>query len=58
MVKWSLQKGYVPLPKSVNEQRIKANAEVDEFEISEEDIEALDGLDEKLVTDWDPTDAD
>lgn len=58
MVKWSLQKGYVPLPKSVKEQRIKANAEVDGFDISKEDIKTLDGLDEKLVTDWDPTDAD
>jgi len=58
MVKWGLQKGYVPLPKSVNEQRIKANADVDGFEISNEDVKTLDGLDEKLVTDWDPTDAD
>jgi diketogulonate reductase-like aldo/keto reductase len=58
MVKWSLQKGYVPLPKSVNERRIKANAKVDGFEISDEDLNILDGLDEKLVTDWDPTDAD
>lgn len=58
MVKWGLQKGYIPLPKSVHEQRIKANAEVDGFEITEDDVEVLDGLDEKLVTDWDPTDAD
>ncbi|TVY15805.1 putative oxidoreductase [Lachnellula arida] len=58
MVKWGLQKGYIPLPKSVNEQRIKANAEVDGFEITADDVKVLDGLDEKLVTDWDPTDAD
>jgi len=58
MVKWGLQKGYIVLPKSVNEQRIKSNAEVDGFEITEDDMKVLDGLDEKLVTDWDPTDAD
>jgi len=58
MVRWSLQKGYVPLPKSVKEDRIRANAEVDGWEIDENDVRRLDGCDEGLVTDWDPTDAD
>lgn len=58
MVRWSLQKGYVPLPKSVSEERIKANAEVEGWEIEEEDMVLLDGCDEGLVTDWDPTDAE
>lgn len=58
MVRWSLQKGYVPLPKSVQKERIVSNSNVASFEIAEEDMEALDGLDEHLVTDWDPTDAD
>ncbi|PQE23129.1 aldo keto reductase protein [Rutstroemia sp. NJR-2017a WRK4] len=58
MVKWSLQHGYVPLPKSVTKERIISNGDVDGVEISKEDMDALDGLDEYLVTDWDPTDAD
>lgn len=58
LVRWSLQKGYVPLPKSVKKPRIVSNAQVEEFDIEEEDMEVLDGLDEYLVTDWDPTDAD
>jgi diketogulonate reductase-like aldo/keto reductase len=58
MVRWSLQKGYVPLPKSVQKGRIVSNAKVEGFEIEEGDMEALDGLDEHLVTDWDPTGAD
>jgi diketogulonate reductase-like aldo/keto reductase len=57
LVRWSLQHGYVPLPKSSNKDRIVSNADVGGFEIGEEDMEILDGLDEKLVTDWDPTDA-
>lgn len=40
------------LPKSVRQDRIIANADVGDFEISAEDMETLDGLDEKLVTDW------
>ena len=57
MVRWSLQHGYVPLPKSSKKERIVANADVGGFEIEGEDMSALDGLDERLVTDWDPTDA-
>jgi diketogulonate reductase-like aldo/keto reductase len=58
LVRWSLQHGYVPLPKSVTEARIKENAQVEGFEIDDTDMQRLDGCDEHLVTDWDPTDAD
>lgn len=40
------------LPKSVRKERQVENASVDGFEISGEDMEAMDGLDEGLVTDW------
>ena len=52
LVRWGLQKGFVVLPKSTNEGRMKENADVGWFEISEEDVEVLDGLNEGLVTDW------
>lgn len=50
LIRWSLQHGFVPLPKSVNKQRIRENAEVGSFEISAEDVKRMDGLDEYLVT--------
>ncbi|KAF2013731.1 Aldo/keto reductase [Aaosphaeria arxii CBS 175.79] len=55
LVRWSLQKGYVPLPKSVKKERIIENSQVGGFSIEQVDIEKMDGLDEYLVTDWDPT---
>ena len=58
MIRWSLQHGFVPLPKSVSKSRIEANGAVDGFEINSDDMEAMDGLDEYLVTDWDPVDCD
>lgn len=58
MVRWSLQHGYVALPKSVRRQRIEENADIGWFEISATDMDTMDALDEYLVTDWDPTDAD
>lgn len=58
LVRWSLQHGYVPLPKSVTKERIVSNGHVDGFEIEDADMKSLDKCDEYLVTDWDPTDAD
>ncbi|KAI2633719.1 aldo-keto reductase family 1 member E1 [Hypomontagnella submonticulosa] len=57
MVRWSLQHGLVPLPKSVKRERLLENVKVGGFEISDTDMKRMDELDEKLVTDWDPTDA-
>jgi diketogulonate reductase-like aldo/keto reductase len=58
LIRWSLQNGFVTLPKSRTKSRIIANAQIEDFEIRKEDVEAMAGLDERLVTDWDPTDAD
>ena len=56
MIRWSLQHGFVPLPKSVSKERIFANGDVGGFEIDTADMKQMDGLDEYLVTDWDPVD--
>ncbi|KAK4945252.1 hypothetical protein LTR10_015411 [Elasticomyces elasticus] len=58
MVRWSLQHGYIPLPKSVSKERIISNGEISHFEIAGDDMQKMDALDEYLVTDWDPVDAD
>ncbi|HVO31127.1 MAG TPA: aldo/keto reductase [bacterium] len=57
LIRWSLQKGFVVIPKSTREERIRENAAVFDFEIPAADMSALDGLDEGLHTGWDPTDA-
>ncbi|OJJ00731.1 hypothetical protein ASPVEDRAFT_82289 [Aspergillus versicolor CBS 583.65] len=54
LIRWSLQKGFVPLPKSVTPSRIKENAEVFDFELSEKDMAKLEtGKYEPCA--WDPT---
>lgn len=57
LIRWAIQHEMVVLPKSSNPTRIRENAAVFDFEIAAEDMRALDGLDEGLVTGWDPTDA-
>nr|XP_036584851.1 putative aldo/keto reductase [Colletotrichum truncatum]KAF6794501.1 putative aldo/keto reductase [Colletotrichum truncatum] len=45
LVRWCLQKGYIPLPKSGNPERIGENINVFMFELDSEEMELLDGLD-------------
>lgn len=43
-IRWSLQRGYVPLPKSVTRSRIFENIAVFDFELSDEDMQLIDSL--------------
>ncbi|KAJ8072078.1 hypothetical protein PM082_015636 [Marasmius tenuissimus] len=55
LLKYSLQKGYVAIPKSSSKKRIVSNTKIFDFELDDQEIAQLDALDEGLVTDWDPT---
>ncbi|KAL9103674.1 MAG: hypothetical protein Q9163_001300 [Psora crenata] len=46
LIRYSLQKGWVSLPKSDTPSRIEANADVYDFELSDADMRTLDGLDQ------------
>ena len=54
LIRWAIQRGMVVLPKSVNENRIVENFKVFDFEIADQIMKSLDGLDEHFVTCWDP----
>ena len=45
VLRWDLQKGVVTIPKSSKKERIIANADIFNFELSPEDVKKLDGLD-------------
>ncbi|KAF8485739.1 aldo-keto reductase [Russula ochroleuca] len=55
-LRYSLQKGFVPLVKSTDHTRIVSNSDVFDFELDSTEIAELDQLNEYLLTDWDPTD--
>ncbi|MDR1160343.1 MAG: aldo/keto reductase [Syntrophomonadaceae bacterium] len=40
-LRWSLQMGFLPLPKSVTPARIQENADIFDFELSEKDVQNL-----------------
>ncbi|KAI0787754.1 Aldo/keto reductase [Fomes fomentarius] len=55
LLRYSLQKGYVAIPKSASRPRIESNLRIFDFELTGQEVEELDALDEYLITDWDPT---
>ncbi|KAI0932437.1 hypothetical protein AcW2_001068 [Taiwanofungus camphoratus] len=60
LVRWSLQRGFSPLPKSSQPARVVSNAELYDFEISAEDMAKIDALDKGKdgAVSWNPVDAD
>ena len=40
-IRWSLQRGYLPLPKSVTPSRIRENLQVFDFELEEADVQLI-----------------
>ena len=54
LIRWSVQKGFVVLPRSSNPARIAENAAVFDFALDDAQIARLDALDEGLTTGWDP----
>ena len=54
LLRWSLQKGFVPLPKSVTPKRIEENADIFDFELTSEEMKSLETGEYKPCT-WDPT---
>jgi len=57
LIRWAIQHHLVVIPKSANVSRIRENADVFDFEITDEDMRTLDGFNENLRTCWDPSNA-
>ncbi|MBU5455533.1 aldo/keto reductase [Caproiciproducens sp. MSJ-32] len=53
-LRWSLQKGHLPLPKSVTPSRILENTKIFDFELDEEDMNLIDNLNNNFKKVKDP----
>ena len=55
MIRWCIERGTVPLPKSVHTDRISENLNVFDFSLDDADMRLLAGLESNYRTCWDPT---
>jgi diketogulonate reductase-like aldo/keto reductase len=46
LLRWCVQRGIPTIPKSTRRERIEENAQIFDFDLSDEDMAALDALDE------------
>ena len=60
IIRWDIQKNIITIPKSTKEDRIASNANVFDFELSEQDMETVNGLnkDHRIGPDPDEFDLD
>ncbi|KAG7693464.1 hypothetical protein KL933_003093 [Ogataea haglerorum] len=55
LVRWSIQKGYIPIPKTKNLDRLATNFDVLSFELSDVEMKTLDHPDVHDPSDWEVT---
>jgi methylglyoxal/glyoxal reductase len=53
-LRWDLQKGVVTIPKSIRRERILSNADIFDFELTENEVNAIDNLDRNSRIGADP----
>ncbi|MGG4341294.1 aldo/keto reductase [Paenibacillus lautus] len=58
ILRWDLQNGVVTIPKSTKEHRITENADIFDFELSDEDMQRIDSLNQNLRVGPDPDNFD
>ena len=56
VLRWQLQRGIICIPKSVNPDRIRQNIDVFDFELSSDDMAAINALDQKKTAFFDHND--
>ncbi|CAH6720183.1 uncharacterized oxidoreductase [[Candida] jaroonii] len=55
LIKWSLAKNFITLPKTVSKERLASNLDVFSFELTEDELTKIDSLNSNLLTGWNPT---
>lgn len=58
VLRWSLQHGFVPLPKTATFSRIEENADIFDFDLSDEDMKKIDSFKGQAGRMWNPDEID
>ena len=52
IIRWELQQGFIVIPKSIHEERMRENRDVHDFELDADEMEAIAMLDEERHSIW------
>ncbi len=55
ILRWCIEIGTIPLPKSTHPDRLEQNIDIFDFKLDDEDMAAIQKLESNLRTCWDPT---
>ena len=55
VLRWHVQQGLIPIPKTANLGRLNENIAVFDFELTDTDIEAITAMDTASTAQWTPT---
>jgi methylglyoxal/glyoxal reductase len=55
ILRWDLERGVIPIPKSGHPERIRENAQIFDFELSSAELRTIDALNAGLRIGWNPT---
>lgn len=55
MIRWSVQMGFITIPKSSKNERIVSNAQVFDFELTDQEMQTLNCKPNNFNVSWDPT---
>lgn len=58
LLRWNIQQGIIPIPKTKNSSRLIENISVFDFQIEPEDMEKLNAMNENIRTSYNPLEYD
>ena len=58
ILKWNVQLGYIPIPKTSNKQRLKENIDIFDFELTQDDMKKINSINENYRVRYDPDNCD
>ena len=58
ILRWNIQLGYIPIPKTSNKQRLKENIDIFDFKLTEEDMNKINLINENYRVRHDPDNCD
>lgn len=58
ILRWNIQLGYIPIPKSSNKKRLKENIDIFDFQLTEDDMNKINSINENYRVRYDPDNCD